>query len=351
MLSADVEYWIRCIDTFRLREKINDRPVLIWGAYSKAGSVCRALEERGIRVNGYIDGHKEIDAYRGKPVCKPLDVLTGETENYIVVAVEGVRNEIKGYLENGKYKKDEDYFCFSEHTPDVTVSSLTGEYRDIYGNLFLYEGEGRIDANIRCVGGGNTVVIGKSFVGKQLTLNLSYGGSVRLGGFFSSVGECLIDVSMGGTVSIGSNFSMMKDSQIRAKYEGNVCIGDYVSCGERLHITSGRVSKVEIGNDCMFSHDITILGTNSHSIIDLEHKENRAANNEKPVRIGNHVWLGKGCTVIYGTEVGNGSIAGTQSVLKGAYPSECIIAGNVAKVIRRACTWDRRRDISYDEMR
>lgn len=350
MISSDVEYWIQCIDDYEIKNKTVGRRVLIWGAYSKSAILCEAMNDKGIQVDGYIDGHKEISTYLGKSVYKPQDILH-DKDVYVVVAIEGIRNEIKQYLSDYGYKKDEDYFYFSEHTPDITISGIMGEYCDIYNNRFVYEGEGSIDVNIHCIGGGNTVIIGKDFDGdKGLNILLSFGGEIVLGDGFVSRGHVSIDASMGGKIVGGKGLSLKTNTQIIANYYAEIAIGNYVRSGERLFLTSGRNSKVVMGNDCMLSHDVSIHGANGHSILDLEKKMNHSAQTEKPIKIGNHVWLGKGSTVLYGTEIGDGSIVGAQSMLKGDYPPNCVITGNIAKVVRKNCTWDRRRDIEFEEL-
>lgn len=350
MISSDVEYWIKCINLHRLLDKIAGRPILIWGAYSKAGIICDAFENKGLEVAGYIDGHKDIFEYQKKKVYKPADVLP-QKKYYVIVAIEGVRSEIKAHLSKYDYQKDEDYYYFSEHIPDIEFSSIMGEYCDAYNNRFVYEGEGKINVNIHCIGGDNTVIIGKDFDDtSMLTLLVSFGGTIKLGDGFTSQGEVRIDAAMGGSIVVGKGLSLMKDTNINSSYNAEIEIGDYVTSGERLFLTSGRLSKVSIGNDCMFSHDVSVLGTNGHSILDFDNKVNHSAKAEKPIEIGNHVWLGKGCTILYGTEVGDGSIVGTKSILKGVYPHRCIAAGNIAKVVRENCTWDRRREIEFEEI-
>lgn len=350
MLSADVKYWIECIETYNLSKKACGRPMFIWGAYSKGGVLCDAFEKRNISVEGYIDGHKDITEYQGKPVYKPQEILSHKT-CYIVVAIEGVRNEIKLHLKNNGYRKDEDYFYFSEHTPDIKISGLMGEYCDIYNNRFVYEGEDSIAINIHCVGGGNTVIIGKNFNGGEgVALLLSFGGTIEIGDNFISQGFISLDATMGGKILVGKGLNLMTNTNINARYDAEIEIGDYVTSGERLFLTSGRNSKVTIGGDCMFSHDVSIHGTNGHSILDLENNVNHSMVTEKPIMIGKHVWLGKGSSVLYGTKIGNGSIVGTQSMVKGDYPPCSVIAGNIAKVIRENCTWDRRREIEFEEL-
>ncbi len=350
MLSADVRYWIEFIDSYNLKEKTGDRDVLIWGAYSKAFLLCAAFEERNIRIKGYVDGHKDVNEYKGKPVYKPQDVLPKKV-CYIVIAIEGVRSEIKTHLKRNGYRKDEDYFYFAEHAPDIKLSGLQGEYCDIYNNRFVYEGEGSIDVNIHCIGGGNTVIIGEEFDGDEnLKILMSYGGTIKIGSGFISRGFVSIDASMGGKIVFGKGLNLMTNTNIYMRYDAEVEIGDYVTAGERLYMAGGRNSKVKLGSDCMLSHDVSIHGTNGHSILDFTNKVNHALLTEKPIDIGNHVWLGKGCTILYGTQIGDGCIVGTQSMVKGIYPEKSIISGNIARVVRENCTWDRRRDIDFDDL-
>ena len=57
--------------------------------------------------------------------------------------------------------------------------------------------------------------------------------------------------------------------------------------------------------------------------------------------IGEHVWVGKGAFIMHGTNIGNGSIVGAKSVVKGQFPNNCSIGGNPAKIVRRDCAWAR----------
>ncbi len=349
MTSVEVEFWAKYIDSEVFIQNAKDKEILVWGAYSNGKQICDALEERGYSVTGYIDGHKGINRYCGKRVFTPTEVLPVK-KHYVVVAIEGVRREIKSYLNQYEFKKNEDYFYFSESIPHVIISQLAGEYQDVYNNRFVYEGDGSIDIRLDVVGGNNTVIIGSDFrADTDLEMRLSYGGTIMLGSGCVSRGIVALDVSMGGKILAGKGLSLMTNTNINARYGAKICLGDYVTFGERLFLSSGSKSTVSIGNDCMFSHDVSVIGTNGHSIIDLGERRNRS-NNETPINIGNHVWVGKGATILYGTDVLDGCVVGTRSIAKGHYPSRCIIAGNIAKVIRENCTWDRRIGIEYEEL-
>lgn len=51
--------------------------------------------------------------------------------------------------------------------------------------------------------------------------------------------------------------------------------------------------------------------------------------------------LERGAFIMHGTNIGNGSIVGAKSVVKGQFPNNCSIGGNPAKIVRRDCAWAR----------
>ena len=57
--------------------------------------------------------------------------------------------------------------------------------------------------------------------------------------------------------------------------------------------------------------------------------------------IGEHVWVSKGAFILHGTNVGNGSIIGARSVVKGKFPNNCSIGGNPAKILSKDIAWSR----------
>ena len=99
--------------------------------------------------------------------------------------------------------------------------------------------------------------------------------------------------------------------------------------------------KIIIGEDCMFSNAIEIRTGDSHSVID--NTTNSRINLSKDVFIGNHVWLGSGAKILKGVVIEDNSIVATQSVVTNLVPSNSIVAGIPAKVIRQNINWMRER--------
>lgn len=58
------------------------------------------------------------------------------------------------------------------------------------------------------------------------------------------------------------------------------------------------------------------------------------------MKIGNHVWLCHGVTLLGSAAIGDNSIVGTREVTS-SFPKEAIIASNPAKVIREQVCWSK----------
>lgn len=347
MMENYIAYWIKSVNIPKLKKNINGRPVYVWGAFSGGRIVYDILCEHSILVDGFIDGHKTISEYCGHSVYLPSRVLPSK-DHYIIIAVKGIRKEIMRYLQEHQYQESKDFLYFSADIPEVEITSVNKYYKDINNNEIIYQG-GTLKCQITCIGYDNFIFIDEGFQGeKGLHLIVENGGTIRLGKYLRTSGEVRMEATNGGNLKIGENCYFMKDTRISAQ-EGIIMIGDYVTAAERFLSISSRHSPVHIGNDCMFSQDVTVLSTDSHSMLDLLSKKNISLDKEKEVRIGNHVWIGKNVIVLYNSEIGPGGIIGAGSVVKGVYPENSVIAGNIAKVVREKCTWDRRRNIQFEE--
>ncbi len=101
-------------------------------------------------------------------------------------------------------------------------------------------------------------------------------------------------------------------------------------------------SSLIIGKDCMLSSEITIWPIDGHAIVDKNTKQILNAAN-KPIVIGNHVWIGHGTRITKNAQIGNNCIIGGGSVVCKDYKEDnVIIAGNPGKIIKWNVNWDRR---------
>ncbi|MEI6197985.1 MAG: DapH/DapD/GlmU-related protein [Verrucomicrobiota bacterium] len=90
--------------------------------------------------------------------------------------------------------------------------------------------------------------------------------------------------------------------------------------------------QITIGDRCQIGDLVCIYDCDFHEIDPAT--RNRSAGITKPVIIGNNVWLGSRVMVLKGVTIGDNSVIAAASVVTKSIPSNCIAAGNPAKVIR-----------------
>lgn len=163
-------------------------------------------------------------------------------------------------------------------------------------------------------------------------------------GQYKTTGVPYVMVARGGRCTIGDNFHMNNG------IEGNP-IGCYSKCtffvdrgaelkiGKDVGISQSAIichRSITIGDYVKIGGGVKIYDTDFHSLDpsirkskeDLSHRE------EKPVEIGNNVFIGAYTIILKGVTVGENSIVGAGSVVTKSIPANQIWAGNPAKFIR-----------------
>ena len=115
-------------------------------------------------------------------------------------------------------------------------------------------------------------------------------------------------------------------------------IGEHTHFAGSIHLAATEEREISIGERCLFASEIVVRTGDSHSILDLNGKR---INQAKDVVIGNHVWTGQQVTILKGTIIADDCILGACSLLTGKNdPTNCVIAGNPAKVVKTEVTWN-----------
>ena len=79
------------------------------------------------------------------------------------------------------------------------------------------------------------------------------------------------------------------------------------------------------------------MDTDLHRI----YKDGNIINENKPIEIGNHVWIGAKSTIFKGTKIADGSVIGAGSFCTGLLSDEkSIYAGQPAKLIKKNINWE-----------
>ena len=106
--------------------------------------------------------------------------------------------------------------------------------------------------------------------------------------------------------------------------------------GAKIYVTDGRV---DIGRDCLFSYDVTIRNHDTHHIFDKDTR--KRINFPGNIRVGDHVWLGYGATLLGGASIGSNSVVGTMAVTSASFPGEVVVAGSPAGIVRKGVLWSK----------
>ncbi len=137
-----------------------------------------------------------------------------------------------------------------------------------------------------------------------------------------------------GTVAFGGKASIGHGSKLSVR--GNLTLGaDFNMTAESTIVCAHQIS---FGNDCLLSWDILIMDTDEHPIYN---QDGIRTNPDKPILVGNHVWIGCKCTLLKGTEIPNNAIVAAGTLLTSAFSGENqVIGGNPPAVLKSGVRWE-----------
>lgn len=366
--------WIDDVIKHIIRNR-NERQVVLWGKCEAADTIkTRLKDEYGIEVAFYVVG-RSWSKYNDVMV-KPSVCLEGKSADYYVAIPLSFHPSIKEALLAYGFQKDVDYYYFC----DCVIEQRDDYYEDSHGNKLIGRCAG---LKFAFLGFGATLEVGKNVTFQGTTIYLNSGARVSIGdecsiietwmwmrrnGIFSvkkngMIKKSTVNVYENSVVKIGSNcvffqgsLSAMCNVEIGKNIKMRECIlatgiGAKVNIGDGFTMEHNGVidianhTSLSIGNDCMFSWYVFLLSGDMHTIFDVATKININSTPEisksRKIKIGNHVWVGAGASILYGSEIDDGSIIGAESLVKGKIPNNCIAAGNPAKIIRRSVAWSR----------
>lgn len=103
------------------------------------------------------------------------------------------------------------------------------------------------------------------------------------------------------------------------------------SIGEYSHINPGCIidsrGGIEIGSGISISHRVMLI-TGGHDVQAADFREENL-----PIKIGDHVWIGAGATILKGVEIGEGAVVAAGAVVTRDVPPFAIVGGVPAKQI------------------
>ena len=193
--------------------------------------------------------------------------------------------------------------------------------------------------NKKRIAGDNNRIIYQNALLKKVTFDIKGENNTIEFGESASIIECNVQIRGNNHVlKIGDRTVFYK---CWFKFEDHNCsivVGDETKMYEYGEISAVEpYSAVEIGKNCLFSTNIDIRNTDSHSILDAE--TGKRINPGKNVFIGDRVWIGAYAGILKGVTIGNNSIIGIKSLVTKDVPSHSIVAGVPARVIKTNIDW------------
>ena len=116
---------------------------------------------------------------------------------------------------------------------------------------------------------------------------------------------------------------------------GTLELGRNVYVNRNLQIQCEKY--IKIGDKSLLGWNLNIRDTDGHPVVCNGQKRDKT----KEIIIGDKVWLASDSTVLKGTNISNGSILATNSVICGYICEEnnCLLAGIPAKVKKKNVEW------------
>jgi acetyltransferase-like isoleucine patch superfamily enzyme len=149
---------------------------------------------------------------------------------------------------------------------------------------------------------------GLCFVGPGVTLEIGRDAVLRLGRW-SWIGH--------GT-------------KIRA-HEGIVEIGAKTVLGQECTISSFQ--SVRIGRECILADRVMLIDFD-HGVVEVERPIRLQGIYKRDVQVGHNCWIGYGACILRGATVGDNCIVGTSTVVTKDVPSNAVVGGVPARLLR-----------------
>lgn len=158
-------------------------------------------------------------------------------------------------------------------------------------------------------------------------------------------GHVGLKLSSNSAISIGDDFYMSSGNHMNPlarNLEAHICVnkGAKLIIGNHVGMSSPvlRAHKsIVIGNNVKFGANVTIMDSDAHSMNYLHRRElsvDMAYKADAEVVIEDDVFIGMNTIILKGVTIGARSVIGAGSVVVKSIPSDCIAAGNPAKVIK-----------------
>jgi len=112
-------------------------------------------------------------------------------------------------------------------------------------------------------------------------------------------------------------------------HDSIIKIGNNINTNNNIFVCSSNY--IEIGDNTLIGQYVTIMDFEAHGIAP---DKRRQLGEIGKIIIGRNVWLGNNVTILKNSEIGDNTIVAAGAVVSGKFPTNVIIGGVPAKVIK-----------------
>jgi acetyltransferase-like isoleucine patch superfamily enzyme len=141
-----------------------------------------------------------------------------------------------------------------------------------------------------------------------------------------------------GTIILGDDVELSGKSSIafsnRIQRRPAIIIGSHTFLGHNCTLNVG--AEIYIGEYCLIAGGVRIADFDGHPIVAAERRAHLPTPPDqiRPIRIGDDVWIGAGAIILKGVSIGDRSIIGAGAVVSKNVPSDTVVAGNPARIVK-----------------
>ena len=185
------------------------------------------------------------------------------------------------------------------------------------------------------IGKNNSAVFTTSEINKS---SITISGEMNL----IEVNNALVSHTTINISGTNNKISIDPDVKLRGstiRIRGNNCIikiGKGTSFGGIRMVNAGVNNAITIGQNCLFADYIELWASDTHTI---SNDQNEQINQEKPITIGDRVWVGSHAIILKGVTINNDSVIGMGTLVTKDVPPFTISAGSPNRTIKEGISW------------
>lgn len=169
----------------------------------------------------------------------------------------------------------------------------------------------------------------------QLPERVSF-GMIHIG--FFGITICSHDktiVRVEGTLVFKGRAHFGRSSKVYVRKGAKMVLGDNFKISSASSFDC--MKKIDIGDDVLFAWDCLVLDYDGHAIYC---EDGDRINEDKPIIIGNYVWVGCRSTILKGTVIPDNCVVGAGTLLSGQkLEANSIVVGNPPKSRKKISGW------------